>query len=293
MTAFWHPEAPVHHRSLAAEPLAAEPLAATLRRAARVLEPCAARVGHPTPDDGTWLACADLLAAGGAELDRRLDDLTRVYGSREVAASFWFSWYSGSVVAPAVAAYTGERRVPDVDARHLYLRDRDPGWFDVTCFGRPRLTVLPGDPVLHRGGHASDVAVVRDTGTLRVGLVDGVLRHLEPVVAAVRQRARLGAPALWGLVAAQVGRTMVRSAELAGDPRRGREEADAFFAAASPPMRALPRWQEFVHAGRVCVGMRQGACCLAYRLGVTHCAVCPFVSDEEREQRLRADLPVR
>ncbi|WP_241831309.1 Fe-S oxidoreductase [Parafrankia soli] len=131
------------------------------------------------------------------------------------------------------------------------------------------------------------VEAVADVETLRARLVSQIVGHLEPVLADLRPRARLGHAALWGAVAAQCGRAFLLTERVSGDPHAGRLEADAFFASASPPLRARPTWQQFVHRGRPYTGMRRGSCCLAHRVTAEFCTACPFVAAEERENRLR------
>jgi ferric iron reductase protein FhuF len=258
------------------------PLAATLARTRRHAAPRGATVEQPSGSG--WVRCGDLLAHGGAELERRLSVLTARWGRRDVAASFFASWYAGSVVAPAVAAFVGEARVPDLTPGTMSVHAGGDGWFDAAAYHRPRMTVLPADPA------AADptARVVAGLAELRAVLVEGVLGHLEPVVTALCRRARLGPPALWGLAAAQCASVFLAAGRERGDPDGARAAADAFFAVACPPMRARPTWHAFEHAGRRHLWMRRGSCCLAHRLPATeHCASCPFTPAEERETRLR------
>nr|WP_230203312.1 Fe-S oxidoreductase [Parafrankia discariae] len=147
------------------------------------------------------------------------------------------------------------------------------------------LVGYPGSPTVD--DPIEVVEVVADVETLRSRLVSQIVGHLEPVLADLRPRARLGQAALWGAVAAQCGRAFLLTERVSGDPHAGRLEADAFFASASPPLRARPTWQQFVHHGRPYTGMRRGSCCLAHRLTAEFCTACPFVAADERESRLR------
>ncbi|ONH37766.1 MULTISPECIES: ferric iron reductase [Protofrankia] len=290
------------------------PLAETLEAAARVLDGQSGRIGRPGRDAAGWLYCADLLADGA--LDRELRTMSDTYGySRDVAATHFLSAYAGGVAGFAIAAYMLHSRVPDVCAAGMSLHAAPGGWFDVTAFHSDRVTVLADDPALsaatppavddrrhtplagRRAAAATDLAtgptadraidMVADRDVLRQRLAAALVGHFEPLVTALRARARLGPSALWGMVAGQCGRTFLLTERTTRDPDIGRAEADAFFALASPPMRARPAWFEFVHRGRRQTAMRRGSCCLAHRMSSQYCTTCPFTPDSEREVRLR------
>ena len=280
-------------------------LDATLRSAARVLEPRQAVVLPADPAGGGpvalrsagWMSCARLLTPQG--LEQVLAEIRQQHGaSNEVAVSYLAAWYAGNIVGPAIAAFVIAGRVPDLTRERMSVHRTDDGWFDATAFHTSRMTVLPTDPLLaavaaDAGPARADllaagvVDVAEDVPALRARLVAEIVGHLEPVISALRGRARLGLPALWGAVSAQCARTFLLTERVTGDPHRGRQEADAFFALACPPLRARPTWHEFVHRGRHHTGMRRGACCLAHRLTAEFCTTCPFTPDEERERRLR------
>jgi ferric iron reductase protein FhuF len=218
--------------------------------------------------------------------------------SPEAAAISYLAWYAANVAGPAVAAFTVAHRVPDLSRERMSLRVGDGGWFDATAFHTGGMTVLADDPAVlpadrsaaGRAGWADGEArthTVADGDALRARLVGEVVDHLEPMVATLRSRVRLGLPALWGAVAAQCARAFLLTERITGHPHLGRAEADAFFAAACPPLRARPTWHEFIHRGRHHTGMRRGACCLAHKATSQYCTTCPFTSDAEREHRLR------
>nr|WP_322753531.1 (2Fe-2S)-binding protein [Frankia sp. Cas3] len=280
------------------------PLKATLAAIAPVLAPQVARIGRAEPGAG-WLRRADLLT--GAGLDAMVRELRQAYGyDREVAVSSFLAAYTAGVAGPAIATYVVRHRVPDLAADGLALHGAPGGWFDVTAFHTERMTVLPDDPMLADGARLADggvrpddpvrpdagtvratIDVVEDHAALRLRLVTNLVEHLEPLVLALRPRARLGLPALWGAVATQCGRAFLLTERVTGDPDIGRMEADAFFALACPPMRARPTWSDFTHRGRRQTAMRRGSCCLVHRMSGQYCTTCPFTSDSERERRLR------
>ncbi|MBX6390934.1 MAG: hypothetical protein IRZ08_18420, partial [Frankia sp.] len=197
---------------------------------------------------------------------------------------------------PAGPAHPGHRDHLDEHLDHLDGQGHPVGyahWFDVTAFCSDRLVVLPDDPLLSAvpaGQPApAGVEVVPDQDALLRRLADALVGHLEPVVRAMRGTARLGPPALWGMVATQCAETFLLTEVATGDPQAGRAAADRFFALVGHVVRQRPRWVEFRFHGRTCTGIRGGACCLAHRLSGAYCATCPFMPDDDRRQRLRAE----
>lgn len=264
-------------------------LDATLQAVGPALDHRWAIVGPPPSSDG-WIRASDLLDP------ERLDEALAVVrehhqATPEVAVSYFTAWYAATIVGPAIATFVLTRRVPDLDRAEIWVHRHEGGWFDATAFHRPRMTLLPGDPAV--AGCAPEatpvevVAIAADLEALRARLVEEIIGHLEPIIASLRKRARLGLAALWGAVAAQCGRTFLLTERVSRDPHLGRLEADAFFAAAAPTLRARPTWQQFIHRGRCYTGMRRGSCCLAHRITEEFCTACPFVAAPERESRLR------
>jgi ferric iron reductase protein FhuF len=234
---------------------------------------------------GDWVDCTDLQSPD--RIERALARIREAQGWRpEAAASSYLGWYTAHVAGPAVAAFTVAHRVPDLAREKMSLHTGDGGYFDATAFHGDGMTVLAHDPVLIMSDETW-ARTVADGHALRARLVGEVVGHLEPMVATMRSLVRLGLPALWGTVATQCARAFLLTERITGHPHLGRVEADAFFAVASPPLRARPTWHEFVHRGRHHTGMRRGSCCLLHKTTSQYCTTCPFISDTEREHRLR------
>ncbi|MCM3884506.1 (2Fe-2S)-binding protein [Frankia sp. R82] len=295
---------------------------------AAVAESLAPRGLHlGVPDGPPWVSCAELATPAGVAGSLARVRRANPGASAEVAASYLANWYTAAVVGPAIALYVLVRRVPDLAPAQLALSVPDSGWFDRTALYRPVAAALANDPLAAgitpatpglgasqgglRGptapagapaavpapactgdgfgaGPDGGIRVVEDAAALRTVLVEEILAHLDPFLRELRAMVRLGRPALWGAAAAQCARAFLLTERATGDPAAGRDEADAFFALATPTMLARPRWQEFVHRGRTYVGMRRGSCCLAHRLDAEYCTTCPFTGDADREQRMRA-----
>lgn len=261
-------------------------LAETLARVDIAFEYRAVSFGQPRGEG--WLAASDLLVDEGALLDERLAVIReREEDLADVAASYFMGWYAGAVAAPAIGGFVLDRRVPDLNATTLSLHADEDGWFDASAIAEPLFTHLPGDPATGAPG----ARMVSDVGSLRAVLVTRLLAHMSPVVAAVRSRAPLGLRALWGAVADSCASTFLQLAREGEAGARMRAEADAFLAAAAPPLRARPRWVLIDHGGTEHTYLERGACCLAYKTADHgYCTSCPFTSDEDRDQRLRTYL---
>lgn len=203
-------------------------------------------------------------------------------------------WFDVTALSDAgLAVLPDDPLAPQIAPTHAIPR---PQTETVPTPGDPRGPQLP--PAAGTSAHtgmdrplaqlpAASVVVVDDVAALRAHLATEVVSHLEPLVRSLRARVRLGLPALWGAVSAQCARAFLLTERITGDPFAGRTEADAFFAAASPPLRARPTWHEFTHRDRHHVGMRRGSCCLAHELTSSYCTTCPFTTRDERESRLR------
>lgn len=248
------------------------------------------RIDAGLPAGPGWLSAADLLADGAEALGVRLRTVHDSHGGGlpDVAASYFMGWYAGAVAAPVIGAFVLERRVPDVGAANVSVHAHEGGWFDRTALHDSSLTVLAGDPAAGAPGNRT----ATDLASLRAVLVSGLVTHLTPVVTAVRSRAPLGLRALWGTVADACAAVFVELGRDGDAGARCRTEADAFLDAASPPLRARPRWVVVDHEGVDRTFMRRGACCLAYKVPGDHgyCTSCPLVDDTERDVRLRTYL---
>ncbi len=235
-----------------------------------------------------WLACDDLLAVDGAELDRWLASIAARYQAPpETAACYLLGWYTYGLAACPVTLLIMERRVPDLRPCNVSIHRTDGLWVDRTKLHSPAVTVLPGDPAIGTPG----VVTVEDLPALRCQLAVGLLAHLTPLVDALRPRARLGLRVRWGLVADSLAAAFLAAGRAIGDQPRARREADALFDAAGDTLRSRPAWVPVEHGGQCHLFLRRAACCLAYKTpGSCHCTSCPAVSDTDRQHRLRAYL---
>jgi len=236
-----------------------------------------AELAVPTADAASWIDCENV-PADPVALDTAIDAgaATRGGGDRQVAASLLVQSYAFKVAAPALAAYAiGAPPLP-VRAAHLAVALSN-GRASGLAYRSNRL----GPP--------------DDCGALAEALLAD---HLEPLVAAVRERVRIGERLLWGNIAASCAAAF-RAAEGAARDQADhveraavRRRAERFFAAASPWLDGLGTFE------RVEVGDRDGwfwtrtSCCLWFRVaerGAT-CDDCSLIATATLLANRRAEL---
>lgn len=239
-----------------------------------------------------WSSLSDLLADGGAELDRHLAALGTAYGtgSRTVIARFFVDGYAWSVVGNGVAGYVGGRRVPDLAADNLALRFDEQGGLEAVALRRGVFACLRSDPAATH----PDAAVLPDIDALRRYLGEGLVTHLEPLVAALRARSSLGERSIWlGVADLCVRLFLAAVAHLDPDgclAEREREAA-ALIQAPNSPLRGPTRVLFVEHRGRTIPWIGRAACCLGYYIPEHgRCDHCPAYRVPERIARIRATL---
>jgi ferric iron reductase protein FhuF len=111
-------------------------------------------------------------------------------------------------------------------------------------------------------------------------------RHLAPLVRCAHEACRVGAPLLWGNVAASCASSFGAFwNELEGRRREIRDRADAFFAGARPEVSEGGR---LVHLGERWAWERK-SCCLWYLTDSGFkCEDCSLWTDAERKERYAA-----
>jgi hypothetical protein len=134
-----------------------------------------------------------------------------------VAAALAWKAYTYWLALPAVVGFASSRRIPLLRPESVLLRYSRHRPFLTLALTGPEVAVLPSDPIAATGGEG--VRVVADEAEmldlLRQSLRD---QHLEPLLAHIRGRVRLGAHTLWGSLASGVAYGMSRSAEVTPGP---------------------------------------------------------------------------
>lgn len=261
-------------------------LRTTLTRISRLGAPYGLEVG---PRDGGWLP-AEEIVSGGPLFDEIVERLggghgpaaRRAIGSQLVLLYLRFVW-------SAVAAFSLERRVPDVGSSNLQVRLDADGWPAAFAISEPRFAVLAGDPA------ADQAAVVAADGPelldwLQERAIDA---NAAPLIETVRTRLLTSGTALWGNVAAAFVHPLLWHVQhVAAESSSVVRDAEAIL-----EWTRAPRLGDQVRLLRVIEGDEawtvhaRRTCCLRWCLpGERRCDDCPLVREPEAETFLRARL---
>jgi len=267
-------------------PIAASPLSATLERVSAARPgggiDLGARVG--LPGGPGWVTVADLAWDLGL-LEDLMSRIGRGCGSENRA--YWgttvLRGYLWRALAPAVAAFLAERRLPDLSAANVALRFGESGFAEDVAFVSPRFTALPDDPQAQH----PDAEVVPSVGAMLGRMREALAgTHLPVMIPALRSlRVRRGTRVLWRAasdVCAEafmfVGRELGREAE-------GCALAEKLLATPSP-LSAPTNFYVLEYDGGSERTRVRNTCCLYYKLGDGACFTCPRTTHEERLQRI-------
>jgi hypothetical protein len=278
-----------------AKPESASPLAATLARVGAIDESVRYVAGRPA--EAGWFLFADALA-DEALFDEWFGAIRDANGGRDaVAASFLASWLAGIVIEPVTVAIVRERRAWSVAAGDLLVHRHEDGWFDGLAIQNPTLILLPGD---EDAGHR-DAVVVEDAPALRSSVAAEIATTLGQIFRAVRRRARLGLPVMWGAMADSAGYAAVADAAARGCDREAAFAEAMVFVDAIAEVAAMPRVRpslvQVAWSGGVSHEIARGTCCLWYRtqvdpdpMGEGFCSFCPRRDPDDRRRRWAAGL---
>ncbi len=163
------------------------------------------RLPWPTAD---WLPASALVS--GERLDETLDVAQRRWGApaATAAALAWRS-YTYWLAMPVVLGWATARRVPLADPAEVFVQATvDHARAPITfAWRRPRMAVLPHDPV----ANGPDVTIVTSEAELLRRLRTTLREdHLDPLLAQIQSRVRLGTRTLLGSLASAVAYAVVR-----------------------------------------------------------------------------------
>ena len=261
---------------------------ATLARVSALDPYLRAGVGRDVRDPRWWITPRQLCAADGDVLERLLAAIGGRWGTgeRRVEAAYLIGQYAWYVLGPVAGAYLVEGRVARLahDNVAVWLAPgEEPGRLALRT---RRFTALPMDPLAGMHG----VTVVADQAALRDVLHGEIVRHMAPLIAALRARAPLGVRAQWLEVADRTASALHYVGELIGAEERGIREAEALVHRPASPLNSpRSRFVTYEHLGARRVVKLRGACCLSYRVGDHgYCMTCPLVDEPERTARVRA-----
>jgi Ferric iron reductase FhuF-like transporter len=166
------------------------------------------------PGSAGWVPatrCAD-----GTALPRLVDAAVRQWSApRHVAATLAWKQYSYWLLLPAVLGYAAARRVPVMAAGNVLLRPAGSAALVRVGLATPRVAMLAGDPLAGAPGSIAVPDEAALVGMLRRSVLDD---HLTPMLARLREQAKVGRRTLLGSVASAVCYALVRAhGDLPGD----------------------------------------------------------------------------
>jgi hypothetical protein len=216
----------------------------------------------------------DLLGRVGKEADT--DD-------RLVMGSFFLGDYLWKTLAPAVAAFLTDRRVPDLYASNLALRFDEKGEATGLALVEPRFAALSED---EDAGLAS--ATFDSEEALLAHLRSTLEEDLPSIFGALRRRRpRRGMRVMWGAVVDAVVGSFSYLGEELGCEDEALSYAQTMLAGSSPISGTVGYYTLEYEGGSELVRIN-AACCLNYKVMGRACFSCPRTTDEERIERLRA-----
>jgi ferric iron reductase protein FhuF len=217
-------------------------------------------------DDESWIRCEPLVSrplalaelVAGTKAGRGTD-------RDDVAMSLFVQGYAFRIASLAIGGWVIGDRVLDVTPAHMSI-----------ALGRDRPNAVRLDEARILSGDGS-LATLHDT------LIE---QHLAPLVRCAHEACRVGAPLLWGNVAASCASSFGAFWNELEDRRLEiRDRADAFFAAARPEVAGGGR---LVHLGRRWAWERK-SCCLWYLTDSGFkCEDCSLWTEAERTERYAA-----
>lgn len=234
---------------------------ATLRRqrGASAVRGLAPGLVVPPDDTGGWARAEDLL--DGSALDHLLDAAKRHWdASPHAAAALAWRSYTYWLTLPVALGWATARRVPLTDPADVLLAVDGDRQLLTLGLRRARLAVLPDDPLASVGDPGgAEITVVDSEAALRA-TVRHTLRdtHLDPLMALVRRRSRLGSRPLLGSLASATGHAVTR----------GLDAPEPVVADAAESLLSALDVADLVELvpGPEGLGVQRRTCCLAFTL---------------------------
>lgn len=169
------------------------------------------RTGEGRGTASDWLPATDLVS--GVRLDEvLLAAARRWHADRHVAAALAWRSYTYWLAMPVVLGYATARRLPLLHPADVSVRLNEHNPFLTISLSRVRLAILPDDPLATVPASGAPDAVVVDNDEHLLRLLRQTLRtdHLDPLLAQIQARVRLGERNLFGSLASAVGYAAVR-----------------------------------------------------------------------------------
>lgn len=244
-------------------------------------------LGEPGEVGGFSLAA--ILDAIPLLLDVHLAALARHYQTdeREVLARFYLTGFSFHLAHFAVGSFVRAQRVPVLEPASLGLTCNMIGFPTALILSQERFFCLPGDDAAHHPG----AVPVADEATLRTQLRAQLTTAYQPLVIALRQRARLGERALWIAAAETCAGALIAALPRGGLAELARAEMQALLGDPTSPLRANPEIISATDDDLSPLGLLGHDCCAMFRLpNQPYCTTCPHLPHAARVAALRAWL---
>jgi hypothetical protein len=266
------------------------PLGQTYERVRRVNPYLRVHLGSYV--EGPVWTLPDLLDPDRLVLDDHLAIMARQYKSddMEVLVRFYFGGLAYYLANATAGPFIVDRRVPVLNQSSLGFSLSEWEAPEFIVLPDSRFHCLPDDPAADHG----DADLIADRHALRRLLRSSLVSVLEPVIAALRRRARIGARALWISAAETCAAVLVDALPAATAADVAREEVRALIGEAQVLLRAKPEIV-MVASGDVSALATLGSdCCCNFKLaGASYCGVCPHRPRQERLATLEASLAER
>ncbi|MFT4038546.1 MAG: (2Fe-2S)-binding protein [Thermomicrobiales bacterium] len=264
-------------------PAVEAPLAQTLARQRR--RNPALRVHPGAPQEIGGASMAAIVAGDPPLLDAHLAAMAAHYETedREVVARFFLSGVTWHLARAAVGACAREQRVPLLPPPALGVACNAAGFPLALSLASEGFACLPQDPAAQ---HPAAV-VVADEAALMACLRTELVSAVQPLIFALRQRARLGERALWIAAAEACAAALVEGLPPGTPSAVAQARVDALLGDPASPLRAHPELVETTGQ----FGLLGHDCCAMYRLpGQPYCATCPHRPRADRLAALQAWL---
>lgn len=235
---------------------------------------------------GGW-SMRDLLASGCQGLDQQLAIMFQHYKSTDldVLVRFFFGGFAYALASATVGPFVVDRRVPAVSPETVGFACGEWGGPEAVILPDVRFYCLPDDPA---AGH-DDALLVADRHALRDLLREELIACCEPLIASLRQKARIGARAFWISVAETCASALVDALPRGTSEFVAHDEVQALIGQTGCSLRAKPEIIVLNDSGRSALGVLGSDCCCNCKLpGGSYCDSCPHRPREARIAALEA-----
>lgn len=263
------------------------PLAQTLARLRLANPYLRVHLGNPGEFGGFSLPA--ILEDDPPLLDAHLAAMAAQYQTdeQEVLARFYLSGFSFHLAHFAVGVFMREQRVPVLEPASLGLTYNKISFPIALSLCQEQFFCLRSDDAAH---HPAALPVDGEAA-LRAQLRSQVVIAYQPLISALRKRARLGERALWIAAAETCANVLVEALPPRTSASVARAKVESLLGHTASPLRANPEIVSATGDDRSPFGVLGHDCCAMFRLpNQPYCTTCPHLPYEQRVAALRAWL---